>query len=87
MSPLWTNEELVAALGGEAVGTFDVQGVAFDSREIGPGDLFFALKGEATDGHLFVEKAFANGAAGAIVGSAKCMRRCWLTDRHGVARG
>ena len=67
MSPLWTNEELVAAVGGKAVGTFDVQGVAFDSREIGPGDLFFALKGEATDGHLLVEKAFANGAAGAIV--------------------
>jgi len=67
MSPLWTHQELVAAVGGKAVDTFDVQGVAFDSREIGPGDLFFALKGEATDGHLFVDKAFANGAAGAIV--------------------
>lgn len=65
--PLWTHAELVAATGGIAAGAFDANGVAFDSREIGQGDLFFALKGEATDGHLFVDKAFANGAAGAIV--------------------
>jgi UDP-N-acetylmuramoyl-tripeptide--D-alanyl-D-alanine ligase len=32
-----------------------------------PGHLFLALKGEATDGHLFLDKAFAAGAAGAIV--------------------
>ena len=39
-------------------------------REIGPGDLFVALKGEATDGHLFVEKALAAGAAGVLVSEA-----------------
>jgi UDP-N-acetylmuramoyl-tripeptide--D-alanyl-D-alanine ligase len=65
--PLWTHAELLAATGGTASGEFDADGVAFDSREIGKGDLFFALKGEATDGHLFIDKAFANGAAGAIV--------------------
>jgi len=67
MTPLWTFEELLAATGGTASGHFDVTGVAFDSREIGKGDLFLALKGAETDGHLFVDKAFANGAAGAIV--------------------
>jgi UDP-N-acetylmuramoyl-tripeptide--D-alanyl-D-alanine ligase len=67
MIPLWTFEELLAATGGTASGHFDVTGVAFDSREIGKGDLFLALKGAETDGHLFVDKAFANGAAGAIV--------------------
>ena len=67
MSALWTKEELLAAVGGKAEGAFNGNGVAFDSREIGQGDLFFAMKGEATDGHLFVDKAFANGAAGAIV--------------------
>jgi UDP-N-acetylmuramoyl-tripeptide--D-alanyl-D-alanine ligase len=65
--PLWTHAELLAATGGTASGEFNAEGVAFDSREIGKGDLFFAMKGEATDGHLFVDKAFANGAAGAIV--------------------
>ena len=67
MTPLWTHQELLAATGGISSVEFDSHGVAFDSREIGKGDLFFALKGEATDGHLFVDKAFANGAAGAIV--------------------
>ena len=34
----------------------------FDSRLIGPGDLFVPLKG-ARDGHDFIETAFDNGAA------------------------
>src|SRR3989304_756322 len=38
-----------------------------DSRKTEPGGLFFALKGEQTDGHLFVQDAIRNGAAGAIV--------------------
>ena len=67
VTPLWTHVELLAATGGKASGEFDADGVAFDSREIGKGDLFFALKGDATDGHLFIDKAFANGAAGAVV--------------------
>src|SRR3546814_11514170 len=46
---------------------FSASGVAFDSREIEPGHLFVALKGESTDGHLFVEQAFARGASGALV--------------------
>ena len=67
MSALWTSEEVAAATGGEAHGAFEVSGVAFDSREIMPGDLFIALKGEATDGHRFVGQALAAGAAGAVV--------------------
>ncbi|MGZ4133213.1 MAG: Mur ligase domain-containing protein, partial [Actinomycetota bacterium] len=38
-----------------------------DSRQAGPGALFFALHGERTDGHLFVGEAFAAGAAAAVV--------------------
>jgi UDP-N-acetylmuramoyl-tripeptide--D-alanyl-D-alanine ligase len=67
MSPLWTGAEIAEATGGSVHGDFEAQGVAFDSREIGPGDLFVAMKGEATDGHLFIDRAFAAGAAGALV--------------------
>src|SRR3954463_12475913 len=46
---------------------FEVTGVTFDSREVGPVDLFVAMPGTVHDGHKFVEAAFAAGAAGAIV--------------------
>jgi UDP-N-acetylmuramoyl-tripeptide--D-alanyl-D-alanine ligase len=63
---LWTSLELAAATGGTASADFAVHGVAFDSREIQPGDLFVAMRGEATDGHLFIDRAMAAGAAGVI---------------------
>ena len=69
MSPLWTSAEIAAATGGQASADFECNGVAFDSREIGPGDLFFAMKGEQADGHRFVAQAFASGASGAVVSS------------------
>lgn len=69
MTSLWTSSEIAAATAGNASADFAVTGVAFDSREVEPGHLFVALKGEATDGHLFLDKAFAAGAAGAIVGA------------------
>lgn len=64
---LWTSSEIAAAVNGTAVGSFEVSGVAYDSREVGPHDLFVALQGESTDGHRFVGQAFAQGAAGVIV--------------------
>jgi UDP-N-acetylmuramoyl-tripeptide--D-alanyl-D-alanine ligase len=64
---LWTSAEIAAATGGTASADFAVSGVAYDSREVGPGDLFVALKGETTDGHNYVEQAFRQGAAGVIV--------------------
>ncbi|MDH7971397.1 UDP-N-acetylmuramoyl-tripeptide--D-alanyl-D-alanine ligase [Sphingomonas sp. AR_OL41] len=67
---LWTAADIAAATGGRASADFTVEGVTFDSREVGPGDLFVALKGEATDGHRFLDGAFDRGAAGAIVSSA-----------------
>lgn len=64
---LWTATEIAAATGGAASTDFAVGGVAFDSREVGAGDLFVAMKGEATDGLRFVDQAFAQGAGGALV--------------------
>ncbi len=66
-SNLWNSAALAAAVGGAVSANFGVSGVAYDSREVGPGDLFIALKGENTDGHQYLEQAFAQGAAGAIV--------------------
>lgn len=67
---LWTSEEIARATGGRASGAFSVSGVEIDSREVVDGDLFFALKGEASDGHRYLEGAFGRGAAGAVVESA-----------------
>ncbi len=36
--------------------------LANDSRRVGPGGLFIAIKGAIADGHLFIEKAVQNGA-------------------------
>lgn len=41
--------------------------VQTDSRLVGAGSIFFALKGETTDGHLFAEAAMKAGAALIIV--------------------
>ena len=67
MTPLWTSDAIATAVDGTASAPFEASGVAFDSREVGPGDLFVAMRGETTDGHRFVDGAFAAGAAGAIV--------------------
>ena len=67
MSALWTSDEIASATGGTASAQFEVTGITFDSREVGPGDLFVAMPGTVHDGHKFVDAAFAAGAAGAIV--------------------
>ncbi len=64
---LWTAADIAAATGGTASCDFAVSGVEIDSRDVIEGDLFFALKGEAMDGHRFIEAAFAKGAAAAVV--------------------
>ncbi|RDC59345.1 UDP-N-acetylmuramoyl-tripeptide--D-alanyl-D-alanine ligase [Alteripontixanthobacter maritimus] len=64
---LWDADAVADATGGTANAGFQVSGVEMDSRDVRPGDLFVALKGEAMDGHKFIDKAFAAGAAAAIV--------------------
>ena len=54
-----------------AEGTFDTNaealGYSIDSRTIGAGDLFFAVRGERVDGHDYIEAALADGAVAAVV--------------------
>ncbi len=64
---LWSAAEIEAATGGIASHDFQAAGVEMDSRDVKSGDLFVALKGEAMDGHKFLEAAFAKGAVAAIV--------------------
>ncbi|MDP5103132.1 MAG: UDP-N-acetylmuramoyl-tripeptide--D-alanyl-D-alanine ligase [Erythrobacter sp.] len=64
---LWSAAAIAAATGGTASHDFQAAGVEMDSRDVKPGDLFVALKGEAMDGHRFIAKAFEQGAVAAIV--------------------
>ena len=57
----WIHAEGVFDTGAEALG------YSIDSRTIGAGDLFFAVKGERVDGHDFVETALKDGAVAAVV--------------------
>lgn len=45
----------------------EIKNIHFDSRNITEGDLFVALKGTASDGHEFVEKAVSLGAIVVVV--------------------
>jgi UDP-N-acetylmuramoyl-tripeptide--D-alanyl-D-alanine ligase len=58
--------EFVSAAGGFASEEV-VRGYSIDSRTVGPGQLFFAVKGERLDGHDFVEQALEKGAVAAVV--------------------
>ena len=64
--------ELAEAAGGRLVhaGSRPIKGGAVDSRRVEPGVAFFALPGERTDGHRFLEDAVAAGAAGLVVSEA-----------------
>lgn len=42
-------------------------GACVDTRKLQPGDLFFALPGEKTDGHTFLAEAHSRGAIAAVV--------------------
>src|SRR5690606_18912370 len=64
---LWGSEDIAEATGGAASGEFQAGGVETDSRDVRSGDLFFALKGENSDGHVYLDKAFANGAVASVV--------------------
>jgi len=44
----------------------DVTAIAFDSRMVRPGTLFVALRGDHSDGHLYVPQAVENGAVAVV---------------------
>ncbi|WDP89449.1 MAG: UDP-N-acetylmuramoyl-L-alanyl-D-glutamate--2,6-diaminopimelate ligase [Desulfobacter sp.] len=44
-------------------GGIEISAVSCDSREAGPGSLFFAVEGHAADGHAYIGRALEQGAA------------------------
>ena len=44
----------------------EIHEVRYDSRAVQPGDLFVAIRGYATDGHQYIDKALAQGAAAIV---------------------
>src|ERR1700694_271949 len=63
--------EILEATGGGEVGGTQVGNVFStfhtDSREVGQGGVFFALRGAELDGHRFVDDAIRRGAAAVVV--------------------
>jgi UDP-N-acetylmuramoyl-L-alanyl-D-glutamate--2,6-diaminopimelate ligase len=62
--------ELVAQAGVDAEidgGDPEISGLAYDSRRVGEGDLFFCVTGMETDGHEFAPAAAQAGAAALVV--------------------
>ena len=47
-----------------------VCGVEYDSRRVGPGSVFVAMRGETTDGNQYIEQAVARGAVAVVTDSA-----------------
>jgi UDP-N-acetylmuramoyl-L-alanyl-D-glutamate--2,6-diaminopimelate ligase len=68
--------ELLSGLHARSVtGDLDTEivGLAYDSRQVSPGELFFAIRGTRKDGNRFMPKAIANGAV-AVVSSLEPVR-------------
>jgi UDP-N-acetylmuramoyl-L-alanyl-D-glutamate--2,6-diaminopimelate ligase len=67
-------QELAAALGpgagrlsADGERALDISGLAYDSRSVAPGDLFFCVGGFRADGHEFAPQAVRAGAAALVV--------------------
>jgi UDP-N-acetylmuramoyl-tripeptide--D-alanyl-D-alanine ligase len=73
MNWLWSADALVTATGGRPIGAMPsgITGISIDSRTLKPGEVFFAIKGEAMDGHDFATAAIKAGAGVLVVAESK----------------
>ncbi|MDE1462785.1 UDP-N-acetylmuramoyl-L-alanyl-D-glutamate--2,6-diaminopimelate ligase [Spartinivicinus poritis] len=65
--PMMPLSRLLAAIGQAQTG-FDpiLSGIAIDSRQVKPGDLFIAMQGYQVDGRRFIADAFGQGAVAVL---------------------
>lgn len=75
---------LISNVSGELLAA-DVRGLAYDSRTLEPGYLFFAFAGAKTDGAQFANAAIQTGALAVLSGrpSPGGFRGPWLQVTHG----
>ncbi len=73
MGDLWTIDDMAAAMAARRAGVLPeaATGISIDSRTIKPGEAFFAIRGDAHDGHDFVASALRAHACVAVVSSRK----------------
>ncbi len=82
--PLWSGLGLIGALNARVSGALprEALGISIDTRTLQPGDLFFAIKGDARDGHDFVAAAFEKGAAAVVVDEAHANGYVGVSPRY-----
>jgi UDP-N-acetylmuramoyl-tripeptide--D-alanyl-D-alanine ligase len=71
----WTLDRIATALEEQATGALPrgaagVSGITTDTRKIGKGNVFVALKGERFDGHDYLQDAVRDGASAVVVSRA-----------------
>lgn len=67
MTSLWDFDELKDLFPSIGEQNISVSGISIDTRTLEQGDLFFAIKGDVFDGHLFVSSALEKGASAVVV--------------------
>ena len=96
---LWTAKEMIEAMDGRPLAPCPraSTGISIDSRTIGEGEAFFAIKGDRFDGHNFASVAVANGASLLLVDESKLpalgrvtapmivVNECWRRSRISAA--
>ncbi len=76
MTALWSLEDMAKAMRAERASSLPLQitGISIDSRSIGKDEAFFAIHGDARDGHDFVEAALKAGAGLAVIARTQTSR-------------
>jgi UDP-N-acetylmuramoyl-tripeptide--D-alanyl-D-alanine ligase len=70
---MWNSGKIAQVLGGKLYGSEEVpfQGCVLDSRQVREGEVFVAIQGEKTDGHIYIRHAFEAGAGIVLAETAR----------------